>query len=681
MKKIKLLVFTFLVFLCSVFNAQVEMLKPLNGNAVLIQQKFLEKKNNAATQKHSGQQQQSLSTALFMPFFDDFSYNSTYPDPNKWDMSQSVYVNRGYAIAPPTIGAATFDGLNRGGYPYNIYSTSGSFISDTLLSKPIRLDYTDASLTVPVTPADSLYLSFYYQVKGRGDMPEGGDQLSLLFFTATDTLIPSDSLDFNTFPVWSKNGSSTPLQASDTNFHRVMIPIYRSEDDTIYFKHGLRFAFSNLGTRCGAIDHFHIDQVYLNKGRHWDDTLYPDVSFVYDGKSLLRSGSAGSYYYYSQMPYTQFSGSADMKDSISATLRNNNNKKTGGQWSGAVNITTEYQIVDNTGGNIKTQTCGTNNFFNYDSIGYCKDRALINPSLGGFTYNAGPFADTTSFLTKFYVKGNVNDPPENDTAFYRQKFSNYYAYDDGSAEAGYYVGAYGGEMAVKYKLNYKEKLRAIDIFFDPVFGVNTLQNTPIHLMVWGDNAGKPYNTIANDSFMVNTSDLIYPHYYNDGYNMFTRFELMQPIQLDSGQTFYVGTYQTFSVQLGVGFDLNNDNHKNIFYFDGSQWQNTSSAPMFRGSLMIHPVFGDSLMAVGVKSIVSEKPGIKIYPNPATDEITIAAPQKLRKILITDILGNVLYEELNPSQKVDVSSLVSGVYLIRMQTGKGEISSQKLIISR
>ncbi|MGZ3864857.1 MAG: T9SS type A sorting domain-containing protein [Bacteroidia bacterium] len=680
MKAIKLLVFTFLFFWCSVFTAQVEMLKPLNGNAALIKQKHLEKKNAVATQKHAAQQQ-SLSGALFLPFFDDFSYNSVYPDPNKWDMSQSVYVNRGYAIAPPTIGAATFDGLNSGGYPYNISASSGSAISDTLLSKPIRLDFTDATLTVPITIADSLYLSFYYQVKGRGDMPEGSDQLNLLFFTATDTLIPSDSLNFNSFPVWSKYGSNTPLQASDTNFHRVMIPIYRSEDDTIYFKHGLRFAFSNLGTRCGAIDHFHVDQVYLNKGRHWDDTLYPDVSFVYDGKSLLRSGSPGSYFYYSQMPYTQFSGLADMKDSVSAVLRNNNNKKTAGQWSGAVNITTEYQIVDNVGNNVKTQTCGTNNFFNYDSIGYCKDRALINPSLGGFTYNTGPFADTTSYQIKFYVKGNTNDPKGNDTAFFRQKFNNYYAYDDGSAEAGYYIGSYGGEMAVKYKLNYKEKLRAIDIFFDPVIGVNTLKNTPIHLMVWGDNAGKPYNTIANDSFMVNSTDFIYPHYFDDGYNMFTRFELSQPIQLDSGQTFYVGTYQTFSVQLGVGFDLNNDNHQNSFYFDGTQWQATSSAPMFRGSLMIHPVFGDSLGAVGIKPFAVEKQPVKMYPNPATNEVYFASAEKISKILISDLLGNVMYEEKNPSDRIDVSSLAGGVYLVRTQSGKGEVSSQKLIISR
>lgn len=669
MKAIKLLVFTFLFFCCSVFNAQVEMLKPLNGNPTLIKHKYLEKKNAHGTQKQNVKQQ-SLSGALFLPFFDDFSYNSVYPDPNKWDMSQSVYVNRGYAIAPPTIGAATFDGLNSGGYPYNISATSGSAISDTLLSKPIRLDYTDASLTVPITIADSLYLSFYYQVKGRGDMPEGNDQINLLFFTATDSLIPSDSLNFNSSYVWSKNGSSTPLQASDTNFHRVMIPIYRSEDDTIYFKHGLRFAFSNLGTRCGAIDHFHIDQVYLNKGRHWDDTLFPDVSFVYDGKSILKN--------YSQMPYTQFGGLPDMKDSISAVLRNNNNKKTGSQWSGAVNITTEYQIVDNVGTNVKTQTCGTNNFFNYDSIGYCRDHALINPSLGGFTYNAGPFADTTSYLTKFYVKGNTNDSVHrNDTAFYRQKFNNYYAYDDGSAEAGYYVGAYGGEMAVKYKLNYKEKLRAIDVFFDPIIGVNILKNTQIHLMVWGDNAGMPYNTIANDSLMVDSVSLFYPHYFDNGYNMFTRFELTQPVQLDSNQTFYVGLYQQTNQQLGVGYDLNTDNHKNVFFFDGTGWQTS----YFKGSLMIHPVFGDSLRAVGVNSIAHQKQSAKIYPNPATNEVYIASAEKISRVLITDLLGNILLEEREPSNKLDVSSLASGVYLVRTQTNKGDISSQKLIISR
>ncbi len=136
MKVNRLLVFTFLFFSFCFFMQAQEGVKPLGGNSILI------------NQKNTHQAQKPTSIDVFLPFYDDFSYVGPVPDANKWDMSQSIFVNRGYPIAPPTIGAATFDGLSRFGYPYNIFATSGSVLSDTLMSVPIRLDYTDATLTL-----------------------------------------------------------------------------------------------------------------------------------------------------------------------------------------------------------------------------------------------------------------------------------------------------------------------------------------------------------------------------------------------------------------------------------------------------------------------------------------------------------------------------------------------------
>jgi len=652
----KILVFIFLFFYCSFSIQAQEGVKPLGGNSILINYK----------QKNTHNAQKTTSSAVFLPFYDDFSYWGPYADANKWDMSQSVFVNRGYAIAPPTIGAATFDGLSRFGYPYNIFATSGNpTLSDTLLSVPLRLDYTDATLTVPITPADSIYLSFYYQAKGRGDAPEQNDVLNLFFFA------PGDSLDFNNpFPIWSHQGYNYGLPVNDTNFHRVMIPI----TDTSYFKNGFRFAFSNLGTRCGAIDHWHIDMVYLNKGRTINDTVYPDLSFVYDEHSLLKN--------YMQMPYNQFAGLSDMDTVVGATLRNNNNTKTGNTWNGYVNITTEYKILNSVGSQVAiSPTLGTNNVFNYDSIGYCKDHALVYPSLGGFTYNNGPFLDTTSFLLKFYLYGahTKNNIIDNDTAYFRQKFDNYYSYDDGTAEAGYYVGNFGGEIAVKYKTNVADNLRALDIFFDPVDYVNLIQNANIGLMVWGDNGGHPGNILLADTG-VGSLAYPYPAYSKNGCDVFQRYQLSKNVPIAAGTTFYVGTYQQTNVPLGIGLDLNNDKHTNNFFFDGTNWNLSSSASIFAGSLMIHPVFGDSLSTVDIQSHKEEKENVSIYPNPATDEVFISSSDKITKIIITDLLGNILMEEKNSFQKISVSSLPTGLYLLRTFNAKGSSSTQKLIIS-
>ena len=57
--------------------------------------------------------------ALSLPFLDDFSYNSYFPDNLLWEDS-AVFVNRSYPINPVTIGVATFDGLDANGLAYDI---------------------------------------------------------------------------------------------------------------------------------------------------------------------------------------------------------------------------------------------------------------------------------------------------------------------------------------------------------------------------------------------------------------------------------------------------------------------------------------------------------------------------------------------------------------------------------
>ena len=55
-----------------------------------------------------------FKSTLSLPFIDDFSYDSHQVDNDLW-MESSVFVNRTYPINPPTIGVATFDGLDANG--------------------------------------------------------------------------------------------------------------------------------------------------------------------------------------------------------------------------------------------------------------------------------------------------------------------------------------------------------------------------------------------------------------------------------------------------------------------------------------------------------------------------------------------------------------------------------------
>ncbi|UOQ74883.1 hypothetical protein [Hymenobacter cellulosilyticus] len=90
--------------------------------------------------------------ALSLPFFDDFSTQPEgAPSTQRWEAGGGVLVNNRFVLAPPSRGAATFDGLNAKGLP------RGSFFSDTdtLTSQPIDLS--------GLTAASNVYLSFFWQ--------------------------------------------------------------------------------------------------------------------------------------------------------------------------------------------------------------------------------------------------------------------------------------------------------------------------------------------------------------------------------------------------------------------------------------------------------------------------------------------------------------------------------------
>ncbi|MBO4328304.1 MAG: hypothetical protein J5831_02710, partial [Bacteroidales bacterium] len=115
------------------------------------------------------------SQALTLPFYDDFSGTLAYPDALKW-ADRNVYVNPGFPLHPVTRNAATFDVLDAEGHVYD-YAISNPFIAEHLTSNVLRLDSVFDPEPRALTPADSLYLSFFYQPQGNGNAPEAGDSL------------------------------------------------------------------------------------------------------------------------------------------------------------------------------------------------------------------------------------------------------------------------------------------------------------------------------------------------------------------------------------------------------------------------------------------------------------------------------------------------------------------------
>ncbi|MEO8760759.1 MAG: T9SS type A sorting domain-containing protein [Bacteroidia bacterium] len=658
-KKIKLLLL--FIITANILQAQESPFGFLRGNAEIIEyRKHLPKQNTQILNKT-----QSTSTvSLILPFYDEFSYQGPYPDSTKWQKSQSVYVNRTKAIAPPTMGVATFDGLNKYGYPYddsqmiicpNTGNGLSSYASDTMTSMPIRLDSIPAPFFQKLVPADSIYLSFYYQPKGYFEAPEGSDNLYLDLYSPLDTT-------WNT--VWQHSGY-TP---TDSSWHLVMIPMI----DTAYFHKNFQFRFRNLSAASGDVDHWHIDVVSLKANPIQVDTTFGDFSLAYDLSSTLKN--------YTQMPFQQYTGATDLKTNINAYVRNNYNDNS------HENITTYYECYNNTTNSYQYNTpstgLGASNLGYFPSVGYLSVPSMSNPTLN-YSYPALTAVD--SFTIKYYLK-TADNIPSNDTAYFHQIFNNYYAYDDGSAEAGF--GICSDYVAVKYTLNKPDVLRSMDIFFEPVLDVKFLETTSFRMVVWADSAGFPR---TNNPIYKDTIDR-YPYFATDTVmpgtqriNAFLRYQLQVPQPLNGGTTFYIGIIPNSNNLLAIGFDRNTNFYQNMFRHTGGAWYVFPAAAIsdYGGSLMMRPVLGDSLSALGIKEYAPKsKANFTLYPNPAQDYVFIQSESNIAKVVVTDLLGNTILQQTGAAIKtINTLSLQSGVYLIKAFTDKGFTDTQKLIIAR
>lgn len=198
------------------------------------------------------------SEMIELPFFDDFSGTSIFPDSRKWS-DNFVFINDTYSDKQITKGVATFDAIDNYGKMYETAISSG-FEADKLTSHPVNLEY---------SATDNIVLSFFYQAGGLGDAPEPHDSLTLQFL---------DPEENKWYAIWRVNGSS------DQSFRQAVIAI----DNQRFLKKGFQFRFINYASispntgdpsMIGNCDHWNIDYVYLDLNRDMNDTVYADVAF------------------------------------------------------------------------------------------------------------------------------------------------------------------------------------------------------------------------------------------------------------------------------------------------------------------------------------------------------------------------------------------------------------------
>jgi len=617
----QIILYFVLLNVCLIISPAQEVVTGLQSNYSITKTRVKQGKNKAII----------TSDTLELPFFDDFSGQSVFPDSKKW-LDDFVFINNTYSDRQITIGIATFDALDNSGRLYETASSSG-FKADQLTSQPVNLNY---------NASENIWLSFFYQTGGLGDTPEANDSLTLQF------LAPDEN---KWYSVWEVGGNA------DQKFKPVIIRI----DKTRFLKKGFQFRFINYASlstnlsdpsMVGNCDIWNIDYVLLDKNRNAGDTIFADVAFRLPLRSLLKSHEA--------MPWKQFRQTniylQEMGSSIPVHYRNNDTITR--------NVTRNFEIWD-------VYKNSQSHFF---SAGATNISPLTNIDYNAnlvYTFNTDN-NDSALFRITCSLKTDEFDPKENDTVVYFQIFNNYFAFDDGSSEGGYGINGLGSRnamVALRFVSFMQDTLRAIRICFNDSY--MEANKRAFDLMVWDDNNGIPGNVIYSmEEVMVEQGEVI---------NGFYTYNIPGGVMVNN--IFYVGWKQRSETFLNAGFDVNTPHAGRQFYWLNGEWRQSE----VQGSIMIRPVVGDPLRLTSINDIYyRNKNLISVWPNPATDYVNVDPGELqlsgLSYITVIDLSGRELIK-VPFSERIDISSLHEGIYIIITSLNGRPVGYNRLIKTR
>ncbi|MCU0460976.1 MAG: T9SS type A sorting domain-containing protein [Bacteroidales bacterium] len=562
---------------------------------------------------------------LNLPFFDDFSRVSISPDAGKWS-DDFAFINDTYSADQITTGVATLDVLNNTGRLYEAASNI-VFEADHLTSQPINLN---------LSASDSIRLSFYFQPGGLGDMPEENDSLVLQLYAPAEEK-------------WYAAWRTTAVEYS--HFKPVVIRI----DNARFLKKGFRFRFINYASlsanltepsMIGNCDHWNIDYIVLDKYRNDADTIFQDVAFRSTHRSLLNT--------HESMPLSQFNKVAKVEMGLSIPMHYRNNDII------VRNVTRNFEVWDVYENSLaKSIPAGAKNA---DPKTNVDDQAELI-----YTFSTGNTDSALFRITSWLITDNF-DPKENDTVVYYQRFSNYFAFDDGSSEGGYGVNGLGSKnamVAYRFKSFIQDTLRAIKICFNDSY-LNANQRI-FDLMVWDDLEGVPGNVLySQEKEMVQQGEAI---------NGFYTYRLKDAVMVDD--IFYVGWKQRTETFLNAGLDINTPHGGKQFYWINGNWIRSAAS----GSIMIRPVTGHPLVTSINDIKYKERIILHFYPNPAGDFINLDNEEMLMEgnlcISIIDLQGRKVLET-RLTERIDISSLHDGMYTIVATRNGNPIGYNRLI---
>ena len=573
-----------------------------------------------------------ITDTLNLPFFEDFSNTSGYPDAKRW-LDNLVWVNNTFPKKAPNFGVATFDHLNAHGNPYQTLDKREMVFADSLSSQPINLQYRKVGIsTVNYKPEDSIYLSFFVQRQGIGDAPEPEDSLLIFFKTNTGNWIRN----------WAVGGGFVG------NFVEYFIPIA----DYRYLIPDFQFRIVNYTKATGNLNHWNIDYLRIDKNRKAGEISIEDVG--------IASVEYGLFKDFNNIPFGHYKfAKTGILGNGPAILVRNLNAKT------AVQTRFQLSIYNQFNKKIYSKLFNTSSR-NLNAKGDTTERypSLLFDTLSTATPNI-------NYIFSVDPQSNDNTPDayqsssNNNSISQSHRIMPWYAYDDGSAEGGIgldyaYLGNLKGQFAMEFKTLKDDSLRGLSIYFNQ--SLVDVSGRSFKLRIW--KAISPSGRPDDQDKLLYEFPVSKP-LYMDSVNGFSYIFFDSTLFLSKGN-YYVGWIQQMPYVLNIGYDNNyrfqNIEQGNPHLFSNllGSWEKAGIDA--KGTPMIRMLFGERKEYAFATAAI-DKFTVGVYPNPCQDIVFVKTnPGSILQNEIWDFSG-ALIMKCPYGNSIFVGNLKPGHYIL------------------
>jgi hypothetical protein len=107
------------------------------------------------------------------------------------------------------------------------------------------------------------------------------------------------------------------------------------------------------------------------------------------------------------------------------------------------------------------------------------------------------------------------------------------------------------------------------------------------------------------------------------------------------------------------------------------WKRTGVTVQGSGQYEVTITFDVDVFGIEEYDLLS---GVKLYPVPSNNTVTVESPVSISRIVISNIVGQVVETIENPTQvqTISVADYATGVYMVTLFDNNGNSTTQRLI---